>query len=141
MKRDYLKIQKTKYLHAFRHTRLCSRASLQFVKHTALCDCIHCNLCLLFILLFLSVKCLVLFRLITHFPSCEHLISPSHFSILYFSTNSPVFQACHGLLLGCRYHIHPFGALFNCILLISSILYLTHPHPSISPLHPVFQPL
>ena len=131
----------TKYLHVFCRTRLCSRASPKIVKHTALCDSIHCNLRLLFILLFLSVKRSVLFHLITHFPSCELLISPSHFSILYFSTNSPVLQASHELQLGCRYHIHPFGALFDCILLISSILYHTYPHPSISPLQPVFQPL
>ena len=36
--------------------RLCSRASPKIVKHTVLCDSIHCNLRLLFILLFLSVN-------------------------------------------------------------------------------------
>ena len=39
----------------------------------------HCNLRLLFIILFLSVKHSVLFHLITHSPSCEHLISPLSF--------------------------------------------------------------
>ena len=84
-KRDYLKIQKTEYLHAFRRTRLCSHASLKSVKYTALCDIVHCNLRLLFIILFLSVKRSVLFHLTTHSPSCEHLISPLSFQ-------HPVFQ-------------------------------------------------
>ena len=97
MKRDYLKIQKTKYLHVFCCTCLFSCASTKFVNHTTLCDIVHCNLRLLFIILLLSVKRSVLFHLITHSPSCEHLISPFHFSILHFSTNSPVFQTRHGL--------------------------------------------
>ena len=78
-KRDYLKIHKTKYLHVFRCTRLCNSASLKLVKYTTLCDIVHCNLRLLFIVLFLSVKRSVLFHLITHSPSCEHLISPLSF--------------------------------------------------------------
>ena len=65
--------------------RLCSRASLKLVKYTALCDIVHCNPCLLFIILFLSVKRLVLFHPITHSPCCEHLISPLSFQ-------HPVFQ-------------------------------------------------
>ena len=78
-KRDYLKIQKTKYLHVFRRTLLCSHTSLKLVKYTALFDIVHCNLRSLFIILFLSVKLSVLFHLITHSPSCEHLISPLSF--------------------------------------------------------------
>ena len=85
MKRDYLKIQKTKYLHVFRRTRLCSCALVKLVKYTALCDIVHCNQRLLFIILFLSVKRSVLFHPITHSPSCEHLISPLSF-------HHPVFQ-------------------------------------------------
>ena len=78
-KRDYLKIQKTKYLHVFRCTRLCSRAPHQLVKYTALCDIVHCNLRLLFIILFVSIKRSVLFHPITHSPSCKHLTSPLSF--------------------------------------------------------------
>ena len=140
-KRDYLKIQKAKYLHVFRRTCLCSHASLKLVKYTTLCDIVHCNLPLLFIILFLSVKRSVLFHLITHSPSCEYLISPLSFQ-------HPAFQHQFTSISGSpRIVIRlplPHSPIWSIIQLYSP--HFIHPvsyspHPSVSPLQPVFQPL
>ena len=81
-KRDYLKIQKTKYLHVYSpHAQ--PRFALDFKTPCFAILYIVISLAN-FILLFKSVKCSMLVHLIIHFPSCELLISSSHFSILYF---------------------------------------------------------
>ena len=72
------------------------------------------------------------FHFITHSPSCKHLTSP-------FSFQHPVFQHQLTRIPGSPRTVtrlpppfHPDWNLFGYILLISSILYGTHPHHSIS---------
>ena len=79
------------------------------------------------------------FHLITHSPSCKHFTSPLSFQ-------HPVFQHQLTRIPGSPRTVtrlpppfHPDWNLFCCTLLISSILYVTHPHHSIS--SSVFQPL
>ena len=115
--------------------RLCNRAPHNLVKYTVLCDIVHCNLRLLFIILFNQVEHQTLGAIPPHHP----------FSILYTSHLTPLISA------SCiSAPIHPYsrfatdcnsaaaskftliGTLFGCISLISSILYNTHPYPSIS---------
>ena len=131
-KRNNLRIQKTKYRHVF---SLCSRAPHNLVKCTALCDIVHCNLRLLFIILFNQVERQMLgaIHLITHPPSCKHLISRISFQHPVFqhqSTRIPGSPRIVNLLPLPKFTL--IGTLFGCIFLISSILYSTHLHPSIS---------
>ena len=80
----------------------------------------------------------MLLHLIIHFPSCELLISSSHFSILYFQhqiTSIPGLPQIATLLP------LPHSPTWSIIPLyfLHFIHYASHsPHPPVSPLQPVF---
>ena len=111
--------------------------SAKYCKHTAPCEILILYLALANSLFYSfrferqTFGVIKPFHLITHSPSCEHLTSPLSFQ-------HPVFQHQLTCIPGSprtvtRLHppIHPDWNLFGCNLLMSSILYGTHPHHSI----------
>ena len=72
------------------------------------------------------------FHLITHSPSCKHLTSPLSFQHPVFQHQLTHIPGSPRTVTRLPPPIHPDWNLFGCILLISSILYGTHPHHTIA---------
>ena len=112
--------------------------SVKYCKHTA-----PCEILILFLALTNSVfyafrfgrqmlGVIKPFHLITHSPSCKHLASPLSFQHPVFQHQLIRIPGLPRIVTRLPPPIHPDWNLFVCILLISSILYSTHPHHSIS---------
>ena len=75
----------------------------------------------------------MLFHLITHSPSRKHLTSPLSFQHPVFQHQShPYSRLAKDCNPAAATKFTLIGTYFGYIFLISSILYDTHPHPSIS---------
>ena len=80
----------------------------------------------------------MLFHLIIHFPSCELLISSPHFSILYFQHQITSIPGLPRIVTRLPLPHSPIWSIIPLYFLhfIHSVKY--SPHPSVSPLQPVF---